>query len=171
MSSTKFLCRSEQLIEGEFIELQSDDDGRPLFLVGTRYQGQPRIWMNSCPHQGRPLNWAPNRVLNDEEGRLVCAAHGAVFELEGGRCVSGPCQNAELRSIDLIENEGEVHFIGKQSAESNSSPKNKMLSITSTSSPSNPQAGPWPPSTGCCAAGVHSHPPPSKAAPSSPLPV
>ncbi|MEN1727420.1 MAG: Rieske (2Fe-2S) protein [Pseudomonadota bacterium] len=110
MSSTKFLCRSEQLVEGEFVELQTEAAGKPLFLVGTRYQGHPRVWMNSCPHQGRPMNWAPNRFLSDDDGRLVCAAHGAVFELDEGRCVSGPCQNAELRSLDLTENDGEVLF-------------------------------------------------------------
>jgi nitrite reductase/ring-hydroxylating ferredoxin subunit len=64
--------------------------------------------MNVCPHQGRPLNWAPNQFLKDDAGRLVCAAHGAVFELETGRCVSGPCQNAGLTALDVQEDAAEV---------------------------------------------------------------
>ncbi len=110
MSATKFLCDSETLIDGEFVELQAEADGRRMFLIGTRYQGQARVWLNVCPHQGRPLNWAPNQFLKDAEGQLVCAAHGAVFELEQGACVSGPCQKAALTALDIDDDGTRVHF-------------------------------------------------------------
>jgi nitrite reductase/ring-hydroxylating ferredoxin subunit len=109
VSGFKFLCASDQLIEGEFTELDAELDGRRAFLVATRYQGRPRVWMNVCPHQGRPLNWAPNQFLKDDAGRLVCAAHGAVFELEEGRCVSGPCRNAGLTALDVEEKDAGIH--------------------------------------------------------------
>jgi nitrite reductase/ring-hydroxylating ferredoxin subunit len=106
VASSKFLCRSETLIEGEFVELDTEVNGRRLFLVATRHNAQARAWLNVCPHQGRPLNWAPNKFLSDEHGNLVCAAHGAVFEPHSGVCISGPCRNAGLTAVPL-EDDGE----------------------------------------------------------------
>lgn len=108
MSPTKFICEADQLIEGVFVELQAETDQGTRFLIGSRHQGEARIWVNCCPHQGRPLNWAPNRFLKDEKGHLVCAAHGAVFETDEGRCLSGPCRNAALTSVAVREEDGQI---------------------------------------------------------------
>ena len=59
-----------------------------------------RAWRNRCPHQGRSLDYVPGRFLLDR-GRLVCAAHGACFELEEGRCVAGPCLGDRLQPVTL----------------------------------------------------------------------
>jgi len=78
------LSERELLVDGE---LQS---------VVLRRQGERlQAWLNICPHAGRRLDWAPGRFLVDQ-GRLVCAAHGASFELEQGLCVAGPCKGASL---------------------------------------------------------------------------
>jgi len=74
-----------------------------LFLHG----GNVRAFVNACPHQGRSLSWAPGAFLFDD-GRLVCPHHGAVFELDGGRCVSGPCAGAALRAVDVTVRDGRV---------------------------------------------------------------
>jgi nitrite reductase/ring-hydroxylating ferredoxin subunit len=106
----EFLCDAEVLGEGQFCELATEIAGQPTFLVATRHCGQPRAWLNVCPHQGRELNWAPNRFLTDEQGHLVCAAHGAVFEPEQGRCISGPCRNAYLEAIEIEERNQKIYL-------------------------------------------------------------
>ncbi len=111
MADRKFLCRSEKLLDGEFIELTTEIGGQRRFLVATRHEGEARAWLNVCPHQGRPLNWAPDQFLKDREGHLVCAAHGAVFEANEGRCLSGPCKNAALTAVTLAEDGMEVHVV------------------------------------------------------------
>jgi len=108
MNPPKFLCPSDSLIEGQFSELEIEREGDRLFLVATRYQGRPRVWLNICPHQGRPLNWAPNQFLSDKQGNLVCAAHGAVFEPGEGICVSGPCLKAGLSEVPVSESESSI---------------------------------------------------------------
>ena len=70
-------------------------DGSPQSLVLRRDGERVLAWLNVCPHAGRRLDWAPGRFIVDQ-GHLVCAAHGASFELEGGRCVAGPCRGASL---------------------------------------------------------------------------
>jgi nitrite reductase/ring-hydroxylating ferredoxin subunit len=103
-----FLCRSDELTEGQYREFRVETDGETIFLVATRFQDRPRVWHNVCPHQGRALNFAPDRFITDDEGHLVCCAHGAVFEPDQGRCISGPCQNAELRSVAIEEHDGRI---------------------------------------------------------------
>ena len=109
-SSGQFLIESSDLAEGAFREVRFDDGDRPVWLVVTRHQGTPRAWLNVCPHAGRALNWAPDRFLTDERGRLVCAAHGAVFEPADGHCIAGPCIGAGLTQVDVVENDGEVRL-------------------------------------------------------------
>ncbi|WP_181918258.1 Rieske 2Fe-2S domain-containing protein [Wenzhouxiangella sp. 15190] len=108
MNEPVFLCPSDDLTEGQYREFQIEQDEQPVWLIVTRQAGQPRGWLNLCPHQGRPLNFAPDRFLTDEDNRLVCAHHGAVFDPASGVCVSGPCQNATLRDIALDESDGRI---------------------------------------------------------------
>ena len=76
-------------------ETEADVDGERLSLVLLRQGPALKAWLNVCPHAGRRLDWAPGKFLVDK-GRLVCAAHGASFELENGECVAGPCKGASL---------------------------------------------------------------------------
>lgn len=73
-------------------------DGEPQSLVLLRQGSGLKAWLNICPHAGRRLDWAPGKFLVDK-GRLVCAAHGASFELERGECVAGPCRGASLTPV------------------------------------------------------------------------
>jgi nitrite reductase/ring-hydroxylating ferredoxin subunit len=106
------LCRVEDL---------SDNQGKEAMLPGPeglRYfmvflcDGEVRAWLNTCPHQGRSLSWAPDQFLFDPSGRLVCPHHGAVFEIATGACVSGPCLGASLTPVPVRVEEGEVILEG-----------------------------------------------------------
>lgn len=110
MEGFEFLCPSESVREGEFGEHSVASSDHIMDMVVTRHQGRVRAWLNVCPHQGRPLNFAPNRFLSDDQGRLVCAAHGAIFEPDSGRCVGGPCQGSGLKSIELVESGSKILF-------------------------------------------------------------
>lgn len=72
--------------------------GESLSLILRRRGDDIRAWLNVCPHAGRRLDWAPGRFLLDK-GHLVCAAHGASFELEHGLCISGPCRGQSLVAV------------------------------------------------------------------------
>ncbi|MDZ7790269.1 MAG: Rieske (2Fe-2S) protein [Xanthomonadales bacterium] len=109
MSEPVFLCPAEELAEGQYREFQIEQDGEPVWLILTRRGGRPHAWCNTCPHQGRPLNFAPDRFLTDDDNRLVCAHHGAVFDPDSGVCVDGPCKNAELRALTVEESDGRVY--------------------------------------------------------------
>ena len=82
--------------------------GEVQSLVVFRQGEQVRAWLNICPHAGRRLDWAPGQFLKSREGHLVCAAHGASFELQTGQCVAGPCRGESLHEVALEVREGQV---------------------------------------------------------------
>lgn len=96
---TPLLRRWDDLPEGRPVEAEAEVDGASESLVLLRRGDAVRAWLNVCPHAGRRLDWAPGQFLFSREGHLVCAAHGASFELDGGVCVAGPCKGESLRAV------------------------------------------------------------------------
>jgi nitrite reductase/ring-hydroxylating ferredoxin subunit len=67
-----------------------------------------RAYVNYCPHAGFPLNWTPDGFLAQEAPLILCAMHGALFEIETGFCVSGPCAGRKLRALPVSVAHGYV---------------------------------------------------------------
>lgn len=59
-------------------------------------------YVNRCPHTGAPLDWMPDQFLDAEGEYIICAVHGALFEIDSGRCVYGPCVNSVLEAIPVF---------------------------------------------------------------------
>ena len=91
------------------VEAVVEGDAESL-IVHRAEDGLVRAWLNVCPHAGRRLDWAPGRFLRGKDGTLVCAAHGASFELQGGTCIAGPCRGEALRPVAVHCIDGEVRL-------------------------------------------------------------
>lgn len=94
--------------DGGFAEAEAEIDGVPEPLILHRDGDAVRAWLNVCPHQGRRLDWAPGKFLKSKDGLLVCAVHGASFELQRGECVAGPCRGDCLRAVAVEVRDGAV---------------------------------------------------------------
>ena len=94
--------------DGGFAEVEATIDGDAESLVLYRLGDEVRAWLNVCPHAGRRLDWAPGQFLKSKDGHLVCAAHGASFELDRGDCIAGPCRGDALRAVQVQVRDGEV---------------------------------------------------------------
>jgi nitrite reductase/ring-hydroxylating ferredoxin subunit len=75
-------------------------------LFAVRQGDEVRVYTNSCPHIGTPLDWAPDRFLSHDKTRIICAMHGAEFRIEDGVCISGPCLGDRLESIMIQIKDG-----------------------------------------------------------------
>jgi nitrite reductase/ring-hydroxylating ferredoxin subunit len=90
------LCRLDDIPDGEAKGFVLDD-GREIFVV--RAGGRVYGYVNSCPHQGTPLDWTPDRFISEDSGLILCATHGAQFEIADGHCVAGPCAGDRLKPV------------------------------------------------------------------------
>jgi nitrite reductase/ring-hydroxylating ferredoxin subunit len=109
MAVTKALCRVDDIPDGGAFEagIIDERDGIRDSLMLTRHGDAVRAYRNVCPHAGRRLDWAPGQFLI-EDGHVICTAHGAMFRLASGECVSGPCRGTGLTEVAVESRGGEV---------------------------------------------------------------
>jgi nitrite reductase/ring-hydroxylating ferredoxin subunit len=105
------IARLDQIEDGGFFETEAPLDGDAESLILHRDGDTVRAWLNVCPHAGRRLDWAPGKFLRDKQGHLICAVHGATFELVEGDCVAGPCKGAALKAIAVEIRDGAVYVV------------------------------------------------------------
>tara|TARA_B110000503_G_C7016878_1_gene358101 strand:+ start:107 stop:490 length:384 start_codon:yes stop_codon:yes gene_type:complete len=84
-------------------------DGTNLFIV--RHQGKVVAYRNSCPHLKVPLEWLPNQFLDYDKQFIHCATHGALFTIDHGLCISGPCHRKSLTSLSVEERDDKIYCI------------------------------------------------------------
>jgi nitrite reductase/ring-hydroxylating ferredoxin subunit len=95
------LCRLDELPDGAARGFGPGPGGfTGLFAV--RRGERVFVYVNSCPHIGVPLDWAPDRFLATDGSRIVCSTHGAEFAIETGECLRGPCLGDRLEGV-MIE--------------------------------------------------------------------
>lgn len=104
-SSGQVLARVEALADPCAIVVQTDDY---VSLIVTRRGDAIAAFRNKCPHAGYPLQRADGRIVVQEGRYMVCAAHGASFELADGACAGGPCNGEGLERIAVIVRDGVV---------------------------------------------------------------
>ncbi|MBT8769461.1 Rieske (2Fe-2S) protein [Metapseudomonas boanensis] len=95
------LCRPEELAEGQSRGFAVD--GLKLLLV--RRQGLVRAYENRCPHRGISLEWVEDQFLDTSGSLIQCATHGALFLIDTGECVAGPCAGESLQALKCWEDE------------------------------------------------------------------
>jgi nitrite reductase/ring-hydroxylating ferredoxin subunit len=72
-------------------------------------------YQNFCAHVGHPLNWSPNKFLTKDKSAIICASHGATYEIETGHCFAGPGSGGALRPVELSVRHGVIYVTGPTS--------------------------------------------------------
>ncbi len=72
---------------------------RGLNIIAVKKNGQLYLYQNSCPHLGIPLEWQEHQFLNHDKSLIQCNTHGALFTIDTGACISGPCEGSHLQQI------------------------------------------------------------------------
>lgn len=102
------VCRVEDISPESGKEVSVKTDQGVMWLMMFVRDGEVLAFHNRCPHQGRALNFAPDRFLFTPDGQLMCSHHGATFNLPGGRCTAGPCKNSSLEAVATSVSDGVV---------------------------------------------------------------
>ncbi len=64
------------------------------------------VYKNACPHIGIALEWVADQFLDSSASMIQCANHGALFVIENGACVAGPCRGKKLMAVKFsIQND------------------------------------------------------------------
>jgi nitrite reductase/ring-hydroxylating ferredoxin subunit len=113
----------QEIAVGRLEEL--DDPGCREFTIGdgdwpfrgfvVRKGEKVYAYQNACVHAGHPLNWSPGRFLTGDGKALICASHGATYEVETGYCFAGPGNGRTLRHVAVQVRDGVVYVSGPDS--------------------------------------------------------
>jgi nitrite reductase/ring-hydroxylating ferredoxin subunit len=74
-------------------EFREGDQRFAGFVV--RKNGAVFGYVDSCPHVGWPLAMF-DRYLTRDKDLIVCSGHGALFRIQDGLCLAGPCPDERL---------------------------------------------------------------------------
>src|SRR3989338_2884916 len=69
----------------------------------TNKNGQYYAYQNLCMHLPVTLDLNDSKFFTHDKQHLQCHMHGAMYEVETGYCVAGPCQGARLIALELKE--------------------------------------------------------------------
>lgn len=104
----QILCRLDALNDPGSRGFDIERDGRREEIFVVRRASQAFAYRNRCPHTGAPLDWREHEYL-DESGEFIqCANHAALFRIEDGVCVSGPCRRQSLQAVALRLEDGNI---------------------------------------------------------------
>lgn len=106
------LCRVSQLEEpgSQAFERELPGEEQPLEFFVVRRDGEVYAYRNRCPHTGAPLEWQPDSFLDMDGSFIECAMHGALFEMDSGLCIHGPCVGDRLQPVPLRREGDEVYL-------------------------------------------------------------
>ncbi len=102
-----YLCDIDDIADPGAKGLRLGD--RSLFAVKQR--GEVYVYQNRCPHIGVELHWQEDQFLDIDETLIQCATHGALFIIETGECVSGPCIGRSLEAVTSRVDNGKLYLV------------------------------------------------------------
>lgn len=65
-------------------------------------------YVDRCAHMGLPLAQALDQYLTDDRTLIQCSWHGALYRIEDGACVGGPCVGARLTPWPVAVRDGMI---------------------------------------------------------------
>jgi nitrite reductase/ring-hydroxylating ferredoxin subunit len=109
------ICRAieiqEEEVRGFTLARMDGDNMVPYRLLITRKAGAVYGYENICPHGKERLDRIPGEFMDEEGNFLKCGQHGAMFDLDSGKCFIGPCQGQSLTPVKLYIDDGDICII------------------------------------------------------------
>lgn len=103
------IAMTEEIPEREARAFDTDD-GRTIFI--TQRDGEFYAYNNLCPHLQTELEFLENQFLDRDGEYIECSTHGALFNVESGECISGPCQGDFLEKVKInVHSDGGIYIV------------------------------------------------------------
>ncbi len=94
------VCTLADLKESGCFSWENAINKPPVQYFLIYHENKVHSYLNRCPHTGVNLDWLPNQFLDSNNEFIQCATHGALFRIEDGRCLQGPCVGDQLQIIN-----------------------------------------------------------------------
>lgn len=102
----------DEMSPGTVRVFQVDSGEKPEEIILTRTKAGFRAYQNRCRHIPVSLDWGDGEVLDESGEMLQCKTHGALYRMEDGLCVAGPCKGRALLPVGIEERGRGVYLKG-----------------------------------------------------------
>jgi nitrite reductase/ring-hydroxylating ferredoxin subunit len=101
------LCSTSDIPDPGSKAFEINHHGNNLAIFVVHKDGQFHAFINRCPHTGVNLEWLEDQFLDRDNAYIQCVSHDALFEIDTGHCVHGPCAGDNLPPVqlDVIDNQ------------------------------------------------------------------
>lgn len=108
---THLLCKTTDIEDpgSKSFEVKIKRKTQSIFLIHKN--GEFFAYYNQCPHTGASLEWQEDQFLDLDKELIQCATHDALFKIDSGECVAGPCVGDLLKSLPLSITNDEIHLL------------------------------------------------------------
>ncbi len=111
MENLTLICELERLSDPGSYGFSIDCAGERVDGFVVRRDGECFGYRNSCPHTGSPLDWVDHQFLDIEGALIQCTMHDALFLIDTGECVFGPCPGESLESLPIRIKDDNIYLL------------------------------------------------------------
>ena len=107
---THILCKTTDIEDpgSRSFEVKSGHKTQSIFVVHKN--GEFFAYYNQCPHTGANLEWQEDQFLDLDKALIQCATHDALFLIDSGECIAGPCNGEYLQALPIRVVDNEIHL-------------------------------------------------------------
>jgi nitrite reductase/ring-hydroxylating ferredoxin subunit len=102
------LCKTDEIPDPGSRAFEISEGRKTVSLFVVHKDGAFNAYINSCPHTGVNLEWQEDQFLDMDNTFIQCSTHDALFEVDSGECVAGPCVGESLTPVELSIEDGQI---------------------------------------------------------------
>ena len=93
-----FLCDIDSLINNSVVSAIGIAKNTKEYIV-INLGEQVFVYRNRCPHLDKTLNSQAQQFLDKHNNFILCVNHSALFTIDQGLCIQGPCKGQYLQKV------------------------------------------------------------------------
>jgi len=98
---THILCKTSDIEDPGSKSFEVEINGKIQSVFVVHKNGEFFAYYNQCPHTGANLEWQQDQFLDLDKELIQCATHDALFMIDSGECIAGPCVGELLQDIPV----------------------------------------------------------------------
>ena len=102
------LCKTDEIPDPGSRAFEIGEGRKAVSLFVIHKDGAFNAYINSCPHTGVNLEWQEDQFLDMDNTFIQCSTHDALFNVDSGECIAGPCVGDSLTPVELSIENGQI---------------------------------------------------------------
>ncbi|MCS3528238.1 Rieske (2Fe-2S) protein [Acinetobacter johnsonii] len=109
MSTRIKLCDLDAFLNQQVLKVNHPLNADKTIII-IHKDGQFFSYENVCPHFSVQLDYHAGQFSTYQNQVIMCAHHSALFDIETGLCIDGPCKGQSLIKVENERINQDIYF-------------------------------------------------------------